>query len=585
MANSAVDPTVEAAVAINATKTLAQLIEQRQGQLESDEERGNWAERTRNVIRYSRSDLLEYLDETAPTKGGSTTQYMYTSKPTIQLERAADALCGHVFTSMGWFGLSMSDPRLAGVDELQQWLEVCEHHLYSVYAASNFYAVMPQVAMDALSIGDGPMYVGNDLDAGLPFFEYRQPMGMWWKRDRFGRMITVHERVSMSALEAYDRWGNRLGSEILLAARANPTKVFTFLHAVYKANDAILEGFKFAKRRPYIEVWLQEKAQENQGHSNPAYEGAVDRMGGIIEQSGYFEMPYMDWPYWLKSGETHGRGPLSTALYSVKRCHAEHKQMMLAGQRAAAPSLWATSTLKNKIDLSPDGITYMADPNRDKVQELHRDIRYPFGIDQLDRTENEIAEVLHLHDFMMFSQITKEMRVDEIIERIGEKAAVLAPRIGLMQKLLLDPIHARVWQIERLNRRLPEPPDILYELAEYYGFDTGISVRYTGPLAAAHEQVFMHRRIAGAFQMLTPFVTLDPETVKASIKTRKGVEDIMDNAGLAGLVTEDEEYEQTIAALNQASMEQQQVEVAEQAAGAIRKYAQADKSNREGPKE
>jgi len=593
-------PQIDAIAATQRTRTLAQLIQERQTFLENDPERQQWSFRTKEVIRYGRPDLSQWLEDNDPIKGQSNTRYMYTSRPVTDLERAADAFCGNVFTPHGWFGLEMADPRLSGkcpipelktaVDNLLEWLQACEEHMYSIYASSNFYAAMPPVAMDSMSIGDGLLYIGNDLDESLPFFEYREALGVWWKRNRFGRLDIVHEKITLTAYEAHRRWRSAVSESVKVDVVRDPMKNHSFVHAVYPKDDPILEGLRFVRPRPFIELWIELDARENLGHENRAYEGALDRMGGIIEQDGYFTMPFADWPYWLKSGETQGRGPLGSAIYTLKRCHAEHKQVMLAGQKSISPPMWASGTLRGKIDLSPSGpgsgITYGEDPNRDILKESQPNIRYPFGVDQLDRTEREISDVLQLDFFLMMSQTTKEMTIPEVIERIGERAAALSPRIGLMQKLLLDQCHARVWQIERINKRLPEPPDVLYELAYEYGFDPTVSVRYKGPLAQAQEQVFMQRRIVGAFQTVQPFMALDPQAVRAKINSAVAVERILDLTGFPqDAINSDDEYQAIISAQNEADAELHQTEVAKGMADAQHKMAKANKENVKAQKE
>jgi hypothetical protein len=432
------------------------------------------------------------------------------------------------------------------------------------------------------------MYIGNDLDEGLPYFDYREALGAWWRRDRFGRLILMHEKLTLSAYEAFQRWGHNCNESIILNAIRAPTTEHTFLHVVYPVNDPLLEGVRFKKvgKRKFIELWIEQGGKENQGHSNRAYEGAVDPMGGILQQEGYFSMPYVDWPYWLKSGETYGRGPLGSALFTVKRCHAEHKQMMLAGQKAVNPPMWAGAQLRGKIDLSPSGnsqgITYADNVNADVLKQAQSLSGYPFGIDQLDRTEKEISDVLQLDLFLMIAMTDKEMKATEVVERIGEKAAALRPRLGLLDRLCLTQSHTRVWQIESLNNRLPTPPDVYYELAAARDergqamFNLGVDIRYKGPLSQAQELVFLQRRVQAAFATAAPYADLDPRAVRAKIDSATGIEDAFDKAGLSDIIRSDEEFEAIIAAENQADAEAHQAAIAEQQAGAMHKMAKAD---------
>lgn len=579
----------DAAIAAQSNRTLAQRMEDQQRLLEQDPERQRWIERVRDVIRYCRADLNEYLDQDNPQKGPRQNTTMYTSKPLMDLERAADAFCGNLFTPHGWFGMEMSDPRLNNIDDIQKWLQVCNEHMYSIYAGSNFYGVMPSIAMDALSLGDGIQYIGNKRDAGMPYFKYCNPLTTWWKRDEFGKLCLVHEKVSLSAIEALARWGKKpisgygIDDTVRAAAVGNKHESYTFLHVVYRKDDPIFDGIKFVKSRPYVELWIRQGARENSGQFTQSKEGGTDPMGGIIQQEGYFTMPFMDWPYWLKGNETYGQGPLSSCVFTLKRLHAEHKQMMLAGQRAAAPPKWASAVLKNQVDLSPDGITWVKDPERERIADISTSYGgYPFGMDQLDRSEKEIASALQLDFFMMISMTTKEMQNPEVAERIAEKAAALSPRIGSMQYLFLNQAHERTFQLEQTNGRLPAAPDILFELRKKYGISTEMSVRYTGPMAQAHKSLFTRRRLQATFGNLDPFFQIDPDTVKAKINVASAVEHVLDESDFyADSMRTNEEAAQIIDAQNQMLAAAQEAQTAQAGADAVQKLTRAAKESRE----
>ena len=84
-------------------KTVAERMELRQKRMESDSQRLSFEATAREIIRYARPDLDTFLDETQQ-KGKWRGGYMYTSKPMSDLEQAADAFCGNVFSPRGWLG-------------------------------------------------------------------------------------------------------------------------------------------------------------------------------------------------------------------------------------------------------------------------------------------------------------------------------------------------------------------------------------------------------------------------------------------------------------------------------------------------
>lgn len=507
-------------------KSLAELIIERQDYFENNTQRAQFDERNKDIIDYARPDLSKYHDK-AQVKGEKRGSKMYTSKVTTDLETAADAFVGNVFTPQGWFGLDMKEAWLNQEDIVQGWLEALAMHMNSVYDDSNFYAIMPAITMDAFSVGDGICYIGDDEDAGSTHYEYCEIMGTWFSRDKFYKLTTVHRKRTITAIEAYRRWGKKCSDELVQEAFVNPFSEYVYIHAVYKSDDPLLDGTRFDIDRPYMEFYVLETSNKNTLAYDPN-----DRFTGILEQKGYFEMPYMDWPYWLKSSEEYGRGPLGLAITTVKRLHADHKTMMVASQRAGAPPLKASHALRGRIDLNPDGITFVKAGMGQDVEPLHRhNSGYPFGIDYLERTEKQIEDVLHLSLFLMASQQTKRINIPELMEQIGEKAAAMAPRLGLLQKLFLLNVHNRTWRIEQRRGRLPEPPRILQQLVDAGRISPVIKVRYKGPLTMAQDQLFMQRRIMGTLSTVGALAQYDPDGVSDVIDAPRAAEHVLDEGG------------------------------------------------------
>ena len=501
-------------------KTLAENILLRQSLFEKSEERRNFDERTREIIEYSRPDLSQYLDETQ-TKGEKRTSKLYTSKVTTDIENAADAFVGNVFNPGGWFGFRMEQLELNQIDVVQRWLQDLKDHFNAVYIDAGFYDVLPPITMDAFSIGDGIAFEGVDKDTGDTYFEYCELLATWFTRNRRGEFIAVHRKMSFPALTAWNRWGSELSDEAIRAAYMDPSKEITFIQAVYDRNDPMLEGMKFPKERPFVEFWVEAESDQNSDPTAGDYTG-------ILEQGGYHTMPFFDWPYWLKSTESIGRGPIGSAIVTVKRLHADHKTLMVKGQRDAAPPLKASMSLKRRMALGPDQITWVKSGSGEDVGEIYRGSGYSQGVDLVERTEQQIEDVLHLSTFLMHSMATKRMTIPEFMERAGEKAAALAPRMGLMQKFFLQNAHNRTWDIEEKAGRIPPAPPELIEAVNAGAVSGAISVRYNGPLRQAQEQLLTQRRIAGNMTMVNQLAQYNPQAAADKINVSQAIEHVLD---------------------------------------------------------
>lgn len=590
MANATTNTTIELVKAKLKNRTLAQRIENQHKLFKSDSERVNFDSTNQEIIKYIRTDLSQFLN-TSQSKGEKRGKYMYTSKVSTDLERSADAFVGNVFVQKGWFGYAMKETWANQINEIQNWLQECEEHFYSVFSDAKFISsIMPPVAMDALSIGDGIIYEGviksNPKrpkilvkDEGKLYFRYCEIMNTWFRRDRFGRLLALHYEIDMCALEAYGLWGDSLSDEVIKAAYESPLKCFKFIQAVYKRDDPIFSDIEhFDIERDYIELFIQKDSQDNRDNTNQ------NQMAGILAQEGYHTMPFMDWPYFLKSNENYGRGPLGTALITVKRLHGMNKTAMVKAQRDAAPPLRAYKGQKNKLELGPDGVNWVKDPTKEIIDEIYKSrTGYTSNIDYIQRTEEQIEDVLHLSLYLAISLVTKQMQNPEVYERIGEKAAMLVPRLGLMNNIFLEQIHDRTWQIEEMAGRLPPPPMIIRQLQMLpinhpQHISGKINVLYKGPLVEAQEQLFSQRRIMGNLQGVAALAkaTGDEQAAGDVIDVERATEHILDEGNFWQDSIRDEEQREARKKFRmQMLMAQQQAEIQSKEAGAMKNVAGA----------
>lgn len=571
--------TIELAELKLKNQTIAQRIENQQKLFEANSERIEFDSMNREIIKYMRPDLSQYLDS-SQRKGEKRGTYMYTSKVSTDLERAADAFVGNVFVHKGWFGYAMKETWVNEINEVQKWLQEREEHMYGVFDDTKFVSsLMPPIAMDALSIGDGIIYLGNHNEEDRPYFQYCEIMATYFKRDRFQKLMRVHRVLDICALEAYERWKDKCSDEVIMAAYDAPLKSFKFIHAVYKRDDPILSDINyFDKDRDFIEIYIQKDSQDNRDVT------AKDKMAGVVEQDGYHSMPYIDWPYFLKSNENYGRGPLGTALVTVKRLHGQHKTAMLKGQRDAAPPLKASKTLKNSLQLGPDGVTWIKDPAKEIIEEIYgkRGSGYATNIDQIERTEEQIEDVLHLSLYLAMSLVTKQMNNPEVWERIGEKAAMLVPRLGLMNNIFLQQIHDRMWQMEEIADRFKSPPpQILLYLASLpkkhpQHISGKITIRYKGPLVQAQENLFTQRRLMGNLQGVAVLAKFDEQAAADVVDVEKAVEHVLDDGGFWQDAIRDKEGRAERQKLRmQLMMAERKAEVQSKEAGAMKNVAGA----------
>jgi hypothetical protein len=98
------------------------------------------------------------------------------------------------------------------------------------------------------------------------------------------------------------------------------------------------------------------------------------------------------------------------------------------------------------------------------------------------------------------------MTATEIIEKEGEKVALMSSQLSLISKRL-DDTHNRVLNIMYRQGKLPPIPDIV--LRETGGF-FDIDIDYIGPLAEAQKRLFKARGIRQSLEIAAPYMQMIP---------------------------------------------------------------------------
>jgi hypothetical protein len=130
---------------------------------------------------------------------------------------------------------------------------------------------------------------------------------------------------------------------------------------------------------------------------------------------------------------------------------------------------------------------------------------YPFGADREQNMRQIVKERFKVDFFLMLQGAERQMTATEVMERQGEKAAVLGTAIGRLNSEALDPLFERVFMIEANAGRLPPPPPALVEL-----IGTPIEVEYIGPLAQAQRKLFESQGSLRALEVMMPMMQMDP---------------------------------------------------------------------------
>lgn len=412
---------------------------------------------------------------------------IFDGMPLTALRLQSDGFQGYLVSqNLKWFKLEMVRRELMKYREVKVWINDVEYGLYQEFKSSNFYDVMPMYFMDGGSIGNAFMMVEDVPKSGTINYNIRHPLEYYLIVDRFGRVVGFHRKVEMEARNAFLYFGElRLSDPVKNAAKDNPFKKFTFYHAVVPREEREL-GLNIQTAKPWASYWWEKDGKE------------------ILFETGYDEFPGMAWRWRKETHETYGRGPGSDALVDIAKLNVESETMLDAAELSVHPPWWIPEEMAGEARIIPKGMNYYEDAAR-PMQALNPRINYVVGDTEIKRTEEIIRQHFRVEFFMMLAQMQGKMTATEILERQGEKAALLGSTIGRLNSEALDPIIDRTFQIAMSAGRLPPPPDIIYELG-----GGRLEVDYLGPLAQAQRRLFRSQGITRALEVAGPVLQMNP---------------------------------------------------------------------------
>lgn len=441
----------------------------------------------------------------------------------------ADGMFGYIVSpSHPWFRLELAAQELNQFPDVRTWLDEVQEHLASVFQHSNFYTAMGQYFYDAGAFGTATLLIEDD-PAGRILYRVQHPYTTWVSEDRRGHVDTVYRLLILTARQAEQEFGiNALPDALQRAVKDKPFGEHRFIHAVFP-NTERLPYRADASGKPWLSVYVHEAT------------------GKIVRRSGYNGNPFTVWRVAKDSREVYGRSPAMDAICDIKMANQVSKDLLEASHMSVAPPYNVPREMRGKVHIRPRERMYYDDPQR-IVTPAYTRIDYPVGVDREERIERAVRRSFHVDFFLMLSQAEREMTATEVMERLGEKAALMAGQIGRLKDDCLDPLIDRTFDIEMAAGRIPDPPARILE----YGGD--IDVKYIGPLAQLQSRYQQTQGISQALDSMGPLLVAWPEArhVVDPIKTARKL------LRAAGFPQECQRSDEEIAAMIEAEAQQAQ---------------------------
>lgn len=440
---------------------------------------------------------------------------IYDGSPGAAAQMLADGMEGYYISpAFEWLQLHMEDPFLESLPGVRKWLQTVEEHLYAVFRRSNFYQVMSEYFLDGATIGTATLYSEEDVANEKIVWSCRHPWEMYIAEDQFGIVDTHYREWRWTGRSIEQKFANNCPPDIKRNNLINPDQRYTMVHAVFPRSDTMIALPGGNKELPIASIYVLPVSKQqgvNESH--------------ILKEGGYRSDPFHTWRWRKNSQEYYGRSPAADALYDIKTANQIGRTMLKAGQRSVEGPYNVPAKMRGKVRLGPLGMNYFDDPTH-VISPIAANSNYPIGIDQQERIGRIIDQHFYADLWLLLSRADRQMTAREVIEKQGEKAALLGTVIGRLDHETLDPMIDRVLDIEFNAGRLPPLPPAMQAIA-----GAQLRVEYLGPLAQAQRRLFKTQGPLQALEAGLPIAQLDP-TVMDVLKTEEAFRMIMVDLGM-----------------------------------------------------
>lgn len=197
------------------------------------------------------------------------------------------------------------------------------------------------------------------------------------------------------------------------------------------------------------------------------------------KEEGYASMPMLTPRVFTESDFPYGYSAALQAMPAMGGVSAMKKTVLKQGQKAVDPVILANDdgVLSGRVDLRPGKVNYGAvNSQGQKLIQTLEGGNFRVAENMIADERKDIEDAFFVTLFQILTE-TPEMTATEVVERIAEKAALLAPTMGRLQSELLGPMIQREVEVLAEAGMLPEmPPELAEAQGEY-------EVVYTSPLA------------------------------------------------------------------------------------------------------
>ena len=402
-----------------------------------ERQRGQWLNHWEDLARMMLPRRAGFLGQSV--EGERRTEHIFDGTAMQAARGLANALSSMLRPEgEQWVFIRAADDELNEQDEVRAWLARAEERLLSAMfnPKARLREALGEADGDLVVFGSAIVFTGRSKDLSRLTYRSVHLKDGLVGRDSEGNPDTMFREQRLSILQAVDRFGmDALSDEVQrrATARQNLDEKIVFDHIITPRPDGNVEA-KLARNMPFAELWVERDTRK------------------IVAEGGFQEFPFAV-PRWdTSSGEDYGRSPGMIALPDALTSQAMGETILVAGQRAADPPLFAPNDgAFDAINTFPGGISYYDVETAVQVRgnpffPLDTGMNLPIGRDMQNDTREQIRQAFFRNLFNLPVE-GPQMTATEVLQRKEEFIREIGPVFGRLETDYIAPIVERSFSV------------------------------------------------------------------------------------------------------------------------------------------
>jgi len=420
----------------------------------------------REIAENVNPDMGDWGDNQEP--GGKTPdsgKYRYDSTAMNASSLTADGVQGYAFSrSNPWFRIEQEGSEKDRRDSSRGFLQIAERQMYKQLNRSSFYDEGRLLTRSIMDFATGIMFREEMVEAALPVYRALHLKRCLIGESMYGNVDILVRDFWLTPQDAAKEFGeDALPQRIKDDRQNNKVKRWKFQQFIFP-RDLFDLDIETPPGKEFVSIYLADCEPYT-----------------AVQIHGYETKPFFVVRFARSyDGGAWGSGsPGMLQLANIKQLNGILKDRRRLSQKIASNPIKATEGMYGKINMTPDGVSYVP-PGQDfttipptgSLRELDTDIA------DLRRAINE---AYHVDFFFLLSQNIERIKTATEASGIqGEKAAMLAAFFGRFGYEFLEPALEDLFMLELKAGRLPPPPP------ELQGKD--IKIDFISPLYQLQKQ-------------------------------------------------------------------------------------------------